>query len=76
MALVGLARHLDTGHAVDPAEGMAWMASDEGKQFVTMSSQRWAEASVAAGDDAAAAQAASDRTIAAYTAAPADHSGA
>lgn len=76
MALMGLTRHLRDGHAVDPAESMAWMVSDEGKQFVTMSSQRWAEASVAAGDDATAAQAAADRTIAAYTATPADQSGA
>jgi len=71
MGLLGLATHLSTGAAVDPSQGMAWMASDEGKQFMSLSSQRWCDASVAAGTDKADAQAAADRTTAAYTAAPA-----
>ena len=52
---------------MDPQEGAAWAASDEGKQFMTLSSQRWCEASIAAGTDQADARAAADRTIAAYT---------
>lgn len=68
MALVGLTRHLDTGQAVDPAEGMAWMVSDEGKHFVALSSQRWVDASIAAGEDPAAARAAGERTTSFYTA--------
>jgi hypothetical protein len=44
------------------------MASEEGRQFMTLSSERWYEASVAAGTDRAAARAAADRTTAAYTA--------
>jgi uncharacterized protein YndB with AHSA1/START domain len=65
--LLGLAGHLSTGAAVSPGEGMVWMASEEGRQFVTLSSQRWCTANIAAGADAADAQAAADRTTAAYT---------
>jgi uncharacterized protein YndB with AHSA1/START domain len=65
---MGLAIHLSTGQAVDPQEVAAWTASEEGKQFMSLSSQRWCEASVAAGTDEAEAQAAADRTTAAYTA--------
>jgi uncharacterized protein YndB with AHSA1/START domain len=68
MGLMGLATHLTTGRAIDPSESAAWMASAEGKQFVALSSQRWREASVAAGTPEADAQAAADRTTAAYTA--------
>jgi hypothetical protein len=59
-----------SGQAVDPQQSAAWAASDEGKQFMSLSSQRWCEANVAAGTDPAAAQAAADRTTAAYTAPP------
>jgi uncharacterized protein YndB with AHSA1/START domain len=70
MGLMGLARYLSSGKANDPAEAMAWMVSEEGRQFATQSSERWYEASVAAGADPAEARAAADRTTAAYTAAP------
>jgi uncharacterized protein YndB with AHSA1/START domain len=70
--LMGLATHLTTGRAVDPSESAAWMTSDEGKRFFSLSSQRWCEASVAAGTPRADAQAAADRTTAAYTAPPPD----
>jgi uncharacterized protein YndB with AHSA1/START domain len=66
--LLGLAGHLSSGSGIDPADGPAWLASDEGKRFVGLSSQRWYEANVAAGADKADAQAAADRTTAAYTA--------
>ncbi len=46
---------------------MAWSASDEGRQFMTMSSQAWCDASIAAGTDPAAAAEAAARTTAAYT---------
>jgi uncharacterized protein YndB with AHSA1/START domain len=68
MGLMGLATHLWSGRAVDRQEGAAWAASDEGKRFMSLSSQRWCEANVAAGADEADAQAAADRTAAAYTA--------
>jgi uncharacterized protein YndB with AHSA1/START domain len=67
MALVGLAIHLSSGKAVDLGEGAAWAASDSGRQFMSLASQRWCDASVAAGTDKAEAQAAADRTTAAYT---------
>jgi len=67
LSLLGLATHLASGAAVDPQESTAWSASDEGKRFMTLSSRLWAEAAVAAGDDAAAAHAAADRTTAFYT---------
>jgi uncharacterized protein YndB with AHSA1/START domain len=70
LGVIGLARHLSTGEDVDPAAGAAWVASTDGRQFMTLSSQRWYDADVAAGADPAAAQAAADRTIAAYTATP------
>jgi uncharacterized protein YndB with AHSA1/START domain len=72
MGLLGLAGHLSGGGGIDPAEGAAWAASDEGRAFMTASNERWYEASVAAGTDPAAARTAADRTIAAYTGAPAE----
>lgn len=71
MGLMGLAGHLSSdGRGVDPRDGAAWMASEQGRHFMTLSSQRWCEASIAAGTDEAAAQAAAGRTTAAYTATP------
>ncbi|HSM59198.1 MAG TPA: SRPBCC family protein [Longimicrobiales bacterium] len=70
MALAGLDRHLSDGAAVDPAEAAAWMASDQGKDFVRSSSEAWGRASIESGADAAEARAASERTTAAYTGAP------
>ena len=66
--LLGLALHLSSRRSADKAMGVAWLATEEGKQFVGLSSQRWYEANVAAGATEADAQAAADRTTAAYTA--------
>jgi hypothetical protein len=68
--VMGLATHLSSGASVSRGEGAAWAASDEGKQFMTLSSQRWCDADVAAGTDPADAKAQANRTIAAYTAGP------
>jgi uncharacterized protein YndB with AHSA1/START domain len=68
--LLGLAGHLATGESVDQADAMAWMVSDDGRDFMTQSSERWYAASVAAGTDPAEARAAAERSTAAYTAAP------
>src|SRR5215472_18538477 len=68
MGFVGLAIHLSSGQAVAPEEGMAWAASAEGRQFMSLASQRWCDASIAAGTDEAGARAAANRTTAAYTA--------
>jgi uncharacterized protein YndB with AHSA1/START domain len=75
MGLMGLALHLSTGAAVDPRESAAWVASGEGKEFMSLSSRRWCDASIAAGTDEAGARAAADRTTAAYTAAPDESTG-
>ncbi len=71
MGLAGLALYLSSGQAVDPQESMAWMVSDEGRRFVSLSSRHWCEASIAAGTDEAEARAAEARTTAAYTGTPA-----
>lgn len=63
---LGLARHLASGASVDPAEAAAWSASEEGRRFMTLSSQAWCDASIAAGTDSADARAAAARTTAAY----------
>lgn len=67
LSLMGMERHLrDRDARVDPAKGMAWMGSPEGKRFMTLSSDDWRRASIAAGEDAAKATAAAERTRAAY----------
>jgi uncharacterized protein YndB with AHSA1/START domain len=63
---LGLARHLSSGRAVDPAEAAAWTASDAGRLFITLASERWRDAHIAAGAGEATATAAADRTRAAY----------
>jgi uncharacterized protein YndB with AHSA1/START domain len=69
-ALVSLTLHL--GAEPPEREAMeAWPASDEGHEFTRLSSDRWAAASIAAGTDAEAAQAAAARTTGFYTGEPA-----
>lgn len=66
--LIGLALHLSSPETIiNPQEGMAWLGSDKGRQFVSLSSDRWYEAHVAAGADKDDARAAADRVTAAYT---------
>jgi uncharacterized protein YndB with AHSA1/START domain len=67
LGLIGLGQHLLSGATVDPSEGLAWVASPDGRRFVALSSEAWRDAAVAAGADAAAASAAAERTTAAYT---------
>jgi uncharacterized protein YndB with AHSA1/START domain len=66
-AMMGLALHLSSGAANDPAEVQAWTASLEGIRFMTESSEAWRAANVAAGETEAAARAAADRTTSFYT---------
>jgi uncharacterized protein YndB with AHSA1/START domain len=73
-ALMGLTLHLSSGEPVDPAEGAAWGASDEGRHFMTLSSERWGEADIAGGEDEQTARAAAARTTAAYTGVPPEDS--
>jgi len=67
LSLMGLATHLSSGEAVDQQQAAAWLTSEDGKLFMTLSSQRWRDASIAAGTDEASATVAADRCIAAYT---------
>jgi uncharacterized protein YndB with AHSA1/START domain len=67
LALVGLARHMSGGAPMDPQQGAAWAVSDEGREFISLSSERWCQASIAAGTPVAEAQAAAARTVAFYT---------
>ena len=68
MGFLGLAIHRPSGQDMGPQEAAAWSASDQGRQFMTLSSQGWCDANIAAGEDGTAARAAADRTTAAYTA--------
>ena len=70
--ILGLTLHLASGgEPVDREAVEAWQVSDEGRQLHPASSERWAEASIAAGTDAAEAQAAAARTTDFYTGEPA-----
>ncbi|TDZ44999.1 SRPBCC family protein [Mycobacteroides franklinii] len=67
--LLGLAGYLASPEdRITPEEGAAWAASQEGRAFMTGSSERWYDAAVAAGIDPAEARAMADRTTQAYTA--------
>jgi uncharacterized protein YndB with AHSA1/START domain len=70
-AVMGLTLHLTGAERPEPEALAAWQASDEGRRFHTLSSERWTEASIAAGTDAAEAHAAGARTTDFYTGEPA-----
>jgi len=67
--LWGLANYLSApdGTAITPEEAMAWGATDDGKLFMRLSSDSWAAAAVAWGDDPVEAAARADRCYQAYT---------
>ena len=69
MGLLGLAFHL-AQPAAPKIDEAAFAASRDGKAFITGSSDRWGQASVASGTDPAAARAAVRRTTAFYTGEP------
>ena len=66
MGLLGLAIHLDLPDAPmpDPEE---FATSPEGRAFISSSSEAWAQAAMAAGEDPESARAAGMRTTAFYT---------
>ena len=68
LALVGLAIHLTTGNAVDPAFAQQWTSTDDGRKFMQLAGLQWYRADVAGGADADSARAAADRCAAAYRA--------
>jgi uncharacterized protein YndB with AHSA1/START domain len=65
MAIMGLQLHLATGQGASPEESAAWMASDNGKQFVRASS--YCAAAINAGEDARSATIAAAKTTVAYS---------
>lgn len=67
LALTGLHLHLTSAEPVARADFEAWSASGDGKRFITLSSQCWGEANVAAGASPAEARSQAERTTAAYT---------
>jgi uncharacterized protein YndB with AHSA1/START domain len=69
-AVMGLTLHLTGAERPEPDALAAWQASDEGRRFHTLSSERWAEASIAAGADPAEAHEAAARTTDFYTGEP------
>jgi uncharacterized protein YndB with AHSA1/START domain len=67
-ALIALTLHV-AGAEHDAIE--AWLASDGGRAFTGLASEQWADASIAAGTDAAEARAAAARTTGFYSGEPA-----
>jgi uncharacterized protein YndB with AHSA1/START domain len=70
LSLMGLGLHLASGASLDPAEVQAWSLSPEGIEFARLASTAWADAAIAAGDDADQARAAGERTLGFYTTPP------
>ncbi|HRW38896.1 MAG: SRPBCC family protein [Acidimicrobiales bacterium] len=70
LALLGLGWHLDSGEALDPTEAMGYPLTPEGRAFVEAAAGSWAAAATVDGDDADAAGAAAERTVAFYTTLP------
>jgi uncharacterized protein YndB with AHSA1/START domain len=70
LGLRGLGLHLATGATADPAAAQAWMASEEGRRFMSLSSAGWGEAAIAAGEPPDWAREAAERTAKVYTGAP------
>ncbi|HEY1640906.1 MAG TPA: SRPBCC family protein [Streptosporangiaceae bacterium] len=64
LMVLGLSLHLS---GTMMASRMEWPASAEGREFSTLSSAAWRDASIAAGTDPGAARAAAVRTTAFYT---------
>jgi uncharacterized protein YndB with AHSA1/START domain len=64
--LLGLALHLGTGESIDPSFGQEWLATEDGRRFLALSSEEWYDANVGFGADPAAARASADRCLKAY----------
>ena len=71
-AVVALTAHVTSGAEPPEREAVAaWQVSEEGRHFTALSSERWAEASIAAGTDPAEARTAAERVTDFYTGEPA-----
>jgi uncharacterized protein YndB with AHSA1/START domain len=64
--LLGLTLHLASGESVDPAFGQQWLATEDGRRFLRLSSEDWYTANVGNGADAPTARALADRCLKAY----------
>jgi uncharacterized protein YndB with AHSA1/START domain len=70
--LLGLSLYLTSPADLPERDAVeAWQTSAEGREFARLSSEQWAQASIAAGTDPAQAQAAAGRTTDFYTGEPA-----
>jgi uncharacterized protein YndB with AHSA1/START domain len=71
-AVLGLTLYLSSSADLPERDAVeAWQTSDVGRRFAGLSSERWAEASIAAGTDADEAQAAAARVTDFYSGEPA-----
>lgn len=70
LGLMGLGMHLESGEAVDPAEGAAFPTTPDGIKFVQRAATGWADAAVVAGDEPGPAHEAAERTVGFYTIPP------
>jgi len=75
LSLMSLGLHLDSGAPRDPEKAATFPSSPDGVAFIRASAARWAEAAIADGDEAGAAQQAAARTVAFYTTPPAAPTG-
>jgi uncharacterized protein YndB with AHSA1/START domain len=67
LALIGLALHVSGDESMDPQQGAVWVGSADGRQFITLSSEQWRQASIIGGTPVTEAQAAAERVVAFYT---------
>ncbi|XVU20819.1 SRPBCC family protein [Actinoplanes sp. CA-054009] len=68
LGMFGLAGYIsDPASAPDPSTMQDWHTTTEGQTFMRLSTDAWAAASVAEGEDPEAAKARADRTYAFYT---------
>lgn len=70
LGLLGLGLHIDSGEPVDPTYADDWAVTRDGIAFVRRAAGGWADAAVADGDDASAAQEAAENTVSFYTVPP------
>ncbi len=64
--VLGLSIHLSTGESIDPSFGQQWTTTEDGRRFLTLSSEAWYAANVSAGADPAVARESADRCLKAY----------
>jgi uncharacterized protein YndB with AHSA1/START domain len=67
LSFLGLALHVESGKAVDPAEVEAWSISPEGKAAVVAASDAWRDAAIADGDEPNTARRRAATTAAFYS---------